>query len=52
MKTVHVVEFGYNLTSDQLADNLAEELKAKLEKKGLTCYTRPVEDGPEGEQEK
>lgn len=39
MKTVHAVEYGCNLDSEPLEDSVAEELKKKLEAKGLQCHT-------------
>lgn len=43
-KTVHVVEYGCNLTSEPLSEELAEQLRKRLVAKGLQCYTRPVEE--------
>jgi hypothetical protein len=42
MKKVHVVEFGCKLVSEPLEDSTADELKVRLEEKGLQCYTRDV----------
>ena len=39
MKIVTVVEFGCQLSSKPLLDKFAEELRLKLESKGLICYT-------------
>lgn len=46
MKTVHGVEFDCNFSSEPLADELAEQLRQKLEAKGISCYTRAVEEQP------
>jgi hypothetical protein len=42
MKTVHAVELGCDLASPSLEDSLADALSARLEAKGLACYTRPA----------
>lgn len=44
MKTVHVVEFGCNLASEPLRDELAETLKKRLEGKGLSAYTEKISE--------
>jgi hypothetical protein len=40
MKTVYVLEAGYQLKSEVIGDLAAEKIVKNLRAKGVTCYTK------------